>query len=1326
MGIINRDGALYMATGIDNSGLKKDAAEAEKIIDDIGKKTEDVSEKMQRTGKEIENAFDNSTDSSKAFVEELNKTGKSVQFIIEEIEKSRKATSGMFQFDSNLTGLEAAKQQLDIQKQIVAELEKQYTAAKEVFDTVNIPTSDSFIIKEREKASKLFQEIRAELEAEKQGLVELEKEYSNLAKEEDKRAKQQEKAVSKQITTLQQIRQLSEEMRSLRGTDGIVAPENVQRYDELKKKLSELGTSYRIVQQEQKALTTAGSAQLAGIVQGITGIAGAFSAGQGVASLFVKDNEKLVAIQTKLQAAMSITIGLQQVSNTLHATSSFRINTVTKVTQLWRNAQVALNTQIGIGAGLSKAFMSGGIMLLVAGITYLITQYSKWNKQQEETKRLNKIVTDSLKEAAIEGEKSAKKESISFELLYKATQNENKSKKERIKAANEIQKLYPNYFKNLSKEEILAGKGADAYNRLSTAIIASAKARAAQDKIVENHSKILDLEEQNINNQTELEKKRVTANKLANQSWQVQGAGQVSTGGISKNLIELDISKIEKSISNNEKEIEKFKKANKRLADNINIDDLLFDPKRDVKALKAGETAANKAQIEADKMREASLKLLNLQSELDSESVKQQLEYEQKLLDIEQDSFDKRYRQNQLNAAKEFLAVEEYRQKMAKAQQEAAKDIYVKNNGSDKGFNYATFDKAILPQGLRDSDIEAQVKKMTDAWVSAWKKANDDLSYEMQAFINEERLTFASELDKQIYSIRSHYKERRLLAKGNSDAIKLINSNENKDILAARLQAHQRQLEADADYNQKYLELTKNRFSSGLNLTIKSLKEQIKDQQKIFNNLEKRVLNDPNNEELADSFRNAFINIKKLNEELEKAKAEKILQMVGYAQQLASAFGDSNEQLNQASSLISSIAQGASQGGWIGAAVAVASNFIQTAVSNSEKRAAIERQILKLQDEYNISLREQNYELISSIDYARAFRDNLEALHWLIEKGFISDTNYSVWGALNENFSEANKNILLAQNNLDKVNSEVKNIFDEILKNSDLYGKIGGFKVWVQAINDWNNGLITTEEALRRAAAAGMKGAQESLDRLNSANDEVNKYKDLITELAQQMDEFATGTSFDSFLSDAATAIKDLRGNISGLADFTEEKLTDAILSSFKYQILADALKPMYDSLAKMLIPDEEGSNFFKEIDKDAISKWKDDLNKLLGNYSEELDKIFEAFGVDPETEKLSQQSSRGGFETISQDQAGSINGRLTGIHEVDLLIEHNTFQLMLLATESNQLIKGYKEEFRAIRNVLVESRFILEEIRDSNNELYEINEGIKSIKKNTDSLNKK
>lgn len=36
MGIRNREGALWMATGIDNSGMRRDAKEAEQIIDGIG------------------------------------------------------------------------------------------------------------------------------------------------------------------------------------------------------------------------------------------------------------------------------------------------------------------------------------------------------------------------------------------------------------------------------------------------------------------------------------------------------------------------------------------------------------------------------------------------------------------------------------------------------------------------------------------------------------------------------------------------------------------------------------------------------------------------------------------------------------------------------------------------------------------------------------------------------------------------------------------------------------------------------------------------------------------------------------------------------------------------------------------------------------------------------------------------------------------------------------------------------------------------------------------------------------------------------------------
>ena len=45
---------------------------------------------------------------------------------------------------------------------------------------------------------------------------------------------------------------------------------------------------------------------------------------------------------------------------------------------------------------------------------------------------------------------------------------------ERKKAVEELKKQYPSYFKNISDENILIGKAADSYQRLSTSIIAAA------------------------------------------------------------------------------------------------------------------------------------------------------------------------------------------------------------------------------------------------------------------------------------------------------------------------------------------------------------------------------------------------------------------------------------------------------------------------------------------------------------------------------------------------------------------------------------------------------------------------------------------------------------------------------------------------------------------------------------------------------------------------------------------------------------------------------------------------------------------------------------
>lgn len=107
-------------------------------------------------------------------------------------------------------------------------------------------------------------------------------------------------------------------------------------------------------------------------------------------------------------------------------------------------------------------------------------------------------IQNELNKVQVEGGKSAAEEAAKLKILYTASQDTSKSMKERNKAVDELQKMYPSYFGKLSNEEILAGKASDAYDRLTKSIISSAKARAAMSKMVDEQGKILE-NEQKIN-----------------------------------------------------------------------------------------------------------------------------------------------------------------------------------------------------------------------------------------------------------------------------------------------------------------------------------------------------------------------------------------------------------------------------------------------------------------------------------------------------------------------------------------------------------------------------------------------------------------------------------------------------------------------------------------------------------------------------------------------------------------------------------------------------------------------------------------------------------
>ncbi|MCH5347470.1 MAG: phage tail tape measure protein, partial [Muribaculaceae bacterium] len=108
----------------------------------------------------------------------------------------------------------------------------------------------------------------------------------------------------------------------------------------------------------------------------------------------------------------------------------------------------------------------------------------------------------------------AMRESANLKMLYNAATDETKAMKERIKAVETLQKQYPDYFGQLSQEAILVGKASQQYEDLTNNIIKAAKARAAQDKIVENEKLRLDIEIELDQVQEQIEEAAERRNKL--------------------------------------------------------------------------------------------------------------------------------------------------------------------------------------------------------------------------------------------------------------------------------------------------------------------------------------------------------------------------------------------------------------------------------------------------------------------------------------------------------------------------------------------------------------------------------------------------------------------------------------------------------------------------------------------------------------------------------------------------------------------------------------------------------------------------------------------
>ena len=99
--------------------------------------------------------------------------------------------------------------------------------------------------------------------------------------------------------------------------------------------------------------------------------------------IFASENEDLIKIQTRVQSVMAVTMGLQQVMNTLNKDSAFRLVTVVKMKKLLTAANTKLAVSLGISNAAATALMATLTLGLSAVITGLIVLWDKYSDAQE-------------------------------------------------------------------------------------------------------------------------------------------------------------------------------------------------------------------------------------------------------------------------------------------------------------------------------------------------------------------------------------------------------------------------------------------------------------------------------------------------------------------------------------------------------------------------------------------------------------------------------------------------------------------------------------------------------------------------------------------------------------------------------------------------------------------------------------------------------------------------------------------------------------------------------------------------------------------------------
>lgn len=358
----------------------------------------------------------------------------------------------------------------------------QKTLAERIAESKDLVKYTTSNIKELEKAYKnaapgnAQSAALAELNAAKKALEEEKLILASLTREQE-----ENKESNKRLAM--QLRELQDAMAKMR----LEGKQDTEEYREMAEKAALLSdTIADLHTHTQTKILSNDDANLQGFMSGISGLSGMFTAATGAVSLFASENENLAKIQARVQSVMAVTMGLQQVFNTLNKDSAFRLVTVVKMKNLLTAANTRLAVALGISTAAASALMATLTLGLSAVITGLIVLFNKYSDAQEEARQK----AQELIEVESEGRAQMIKTRFEINNTIRELKEFTGSKEEEKKKTEELNRKYGEafgYYDTVAEwYDVLTQKAADYIQML----FLQAKAQALVNKAVEADDKV--------------------------------------------------------------------------------------------------------------------------------------------------------------------------------------------------------------------------------------------------------------------------------------------------------------------------------------------------------------------------------------------------------------------------------------------------------------------------------------------------------------------------------------------------------------------------------------------------------------------------------------------------------------------------------------------------------------------------------------------------------------------------------------------------------------------------------------------------------------------